>query len=345
MSSLSETLENVRTKIAKHKGKNLCEADTKAALIHPVLGALGWHVGDLDEVSMEFKHAPSHNPVDYALLINGNPAVLVEAKALGQSLAGGKWADAIMGYAGAAGVEWVVLTNGDEYRIYNACVPVPFEQKLFRKVSVTDSTVNDTEETLGLLCRERIDGIKDQWERHFADRRVRAVIEMLLSPASGNTLAYYVKKHVKGLTPKEIRASLVRVCSQVRFPAEITIPPPDSKRPATLKSSVDAEIPSADSKGSVSLKRLIDAGILRPGKLTKEYKGTHLQADLLPSGAVRFQGNDYESCSAAGEAAKCSVTGEKKSTNGWTFWQSQNANGKLVPLLSARREYERNQMK
>ena len=230
MSSLLETIENVRAKIAKHKGKNLCEADTKAALINPVLGALGWHVGNLDEVSMEFKHASSHNPVDYALLINGSPAVLVEAKALGQSLAGGKWADQIMGYAGTSGVRWVVLTNGDEYRIFNALVEVPFNQKLFREVRITDPN-SPAESILALLSRERIDDIGIQWQIHFADRQVYTAIEKLFLPAFTKTLAHFVKKHVRGLTPKEIHAGLARMRDPFLrfikvFPMEPSMSPP-----------------------------------------------------------------------------------------------------------------------
>ena len=331
MISLSETLENVRTKIAKHKGKNLCEADTKAALINPVLGALGWHVGNLDEVSMEFKHATSHNPVDYALLISGNPTVLVEAKALGQSLAGGKWADQIMGYAGTSGVKWVVLTNGDEYRIFNALVEVPFSQKLFREVRLTDPN-SPVESTLALLSKERIDDIGVQWQIHFADRQVYAAIEKLFSPVSAKTLAHFVKKHVKGLTAKEIHASLARVCAQVArlLPQELPVSPTPSRPIISLP------------RDKASLKAVIDAGLLKtPLKLTVSYKGTGLEAELRPDGTVRFHGKSYQSCSAAGTAAKHSVTGETKATNGWAFWQYRNANGRLVPLISARREYQR----
>ena len=36
-----------------------------------------------------------------------------------------------MGYAIVAGVEWVVLTDGNEYRIYNTHAPVPVAEKLF----------------------------------------------------------------------------------------------------------------------------------------------------------------------------------------------------------------------
>ena len=55
MSTLSEALRNVRNKIARHRGKEMNEQNTKTALIHPVLRALGWEVGDLEEVQQEYK--------------------------------------------------------------------------------------------------------------------------------------------------------------------------------------------------------------------------------------------------------------------------------------------------
>lgn len=223
MSKLSQVLDEIRAKIAQYRGKKPCEEETKAKLINPVLGALGWDVRQ-DEVSMEFRHAPSHNPVDYGLLISGNPTVLVEAKALGESLAGGRWADKIMGYAGTSGATWVVLTNGDEYRIYNASVLVPFEQKLFRTVRLTDpNSLADT--TLLLLSKERIDDLHIQWQIHFADSQIQAAVVKLFSPPPDSRLVGLVRKHVKGLTLKEIRASLARVCTQLSFHTESTSPP------------------------------------------------------------------------------------------------------------------------
>ena len=84
--------------------------------------ALGWDVGNLEEVSQEYKRRPKDKPVDYALFLLRTPKLFVEAKALGQSMDAPKWANQIMGYAAVGGVKWVVLSNGDEYQIYNACV-------------------------------------------------------------------------------------------------------------------------------------------------------------------------------------------------------------------------------
>ena len=222
MNELSKVLDEIRAMIAKSKGKNWNEENTKVTLINPVLCALGWPVGNPDEVSFEFKLKSSDNPVDYALLIVGRitPILVVEAKALGQNLEG--WADKIMGYAGTCGATWVVITNGDEYRIYNATVPVPFEQKLFRKVSLTDANHNATEKTLALLSKGQIDDLAAEWQIHFADSQVLDAIEKLFSPVLDPMFLTCVRKHVKNLTPKhltvsEVKASLSRLQPEFTF--------------------------------------------------------------------------------------------------------------------------------
>jgi hypothetical protein len=86
MSELSLVLDKVRAKIAQYQGKEILEQNTKTALIDPVLRALGWNVGNLEEVSQEYKHTPTtSNPVDYALFIEKEPKLFVEAKALGKT--------------------------------------------------------------------------------------------------------------------------------------------------------------------------------------------------------------------------------------------------------------------
>jgi len=120
MTALTQALNDVRNKIALYQGKDLGEQNTKTALIDPVLRALGWNVGNLDEVCQEYKRQPRDKPVDYALFLLRTPKLFVEAKALGQNLDDRRWANQIMGYAAVAGVKWTVITNGDEYRI---CCP------------------------------------------------------------------------------------------------------------------------------------------------------------------------------------------------------------------------------
>src|SRR5262245_4257431 len=118
MSQLSEAIANVRAKIQRQGSKNLNEQATKATLVQPVLRALGWDVEDLEDIQLEYRRKPSDKPVDYALMMLRTPCLFVEAKGLGENLGDPKWANQFIGYAMVAGVEWVVLTNGDEYRVY-----------------------------------------------------------------------------------------------------------------------------------------------------------------------------------------------------------------------------------
>ncbi len=66
---LAFVLTAVRERIARHKRENIGEQDTKAALIVPVLRALGWDVEDLEDVKLEYRRRPNDNPVDYALFL------------------------------------------------------------------------------------------------------------------------------------------------------------------------------------------------------------------------------------------------------------------------------------
>ena len=334
MTELGEALEKVTQRIDRYKGQDVNEQNTKTALVNPVLQALGWDVGDLEEVQQEYKRRPRDKPVDYALLVMRTPRLFVEAKALGQNLEDRRWANQIMGYATVAGVKWVVITNGDEYRVYNACAEVPVEEKLFRKVCVTDQNAS-AEETLILLSKERIKEIDDLWNAHFVDRQVRAALEEIFTADPDASVVRLLRKRVRELSPNEITASLQRL--QVRFdfpvdPGTVTASAAPGKR-RRRKSG-----PSRKTLG-VSLRDVIQAGLLVPPlKLFRHYKGHDLEAELNPDGTVSFQGTSYKTCSHAADLARSTVTGRRMNTNGWTFWQYRDQNGKLLELAVPRQE-------
>jgi len=333
MTSLPQALEEVRSRIAQYQGKEMNEQNTKTALIDPILRALGWDVGDLEAVLQEYKRKPQDKPVDYALFLLRTPKLFVEAKGLRQDLNDRKWANQIMGYAAVAGVKWIVITNGDEYRIYDACVDVPVEEKVFRSFRLSDGNAF-AEETLGLLSKERIrdNDIEVLWKAHFVDRQVLAALEELFGAEADRFLLRLVKKRVKELSFKDVRASLARVRVHFDFPVELGSPPGrQGKR---------QKRPNSDASAGVSLKQLIDAGLLKPPlNLTKHYKGHDFKAELLPDGAIGFQGKTFETCSAAAEFARSTVTGRRMNTNGWAFWHYQDQDGNSVPLEAARQKY------
>ena len=83
MSDLEVALATVRERIAKYQRQGIGEQDTKAALIVPVLRALGWDVEDLEDVKLEYRGRQSDKPVDYALFLLRTPRLFIEAKSLG----------------------------------------------------------------------------------------------------------------------------------------------------------------------------------------------------------------------------------------------------------------------
>ena len=157
MEDLQSVLRTVRGRIARVRAEGIGEQDTKAGLIVPVLRALGWDTEDLEDVKLEYRRRPPDNPVDYALFLRREARLFIEAKALGSRLDDPKGAGRILGYATMAGVEWVALTDGDEWRIYNSHATVPVEKKLFRTVRVSDPDASP-EPTLSLLAKERLAG-------------------------------------------------------------------------------------------------------------------------------------------------------------------------------------------
>ena len=67
------------------------EQNTKAALIDPILIALGWDLQEIDEVRREYRRKPQDNPVDYALFLNRTECLFIEAKSLEKDLNDRKW--------------------------------------------------------------------------------------------------------------------------------------------------------------------------------------------------------------------------------------------------------------
>ena len=213
LNALTACLQTVLTRILSYRDRRvrLTESDTIRVLVLPVLEALGWDLQDVEEVRSEYRHASADNPVDYALFLHGSPALFVEAKALGVSLDDRKPLLQTLNYANAAGVDWCVLTNGAEWRIYKVHAPVAAEEKLFLTARLDQSGADMVllSSTLSLLSRDRmrsraIDALWSEWR---VDREVERVLDTITEEEAFIRL---IAKRTDGLTPGEIRASLKR---------------------------------------------------------------------------------------------------------------------------------------
>jgi len=139
----------------------------------------------------------------------------------------------MLGYAMAAGVEWVVLTDGNEYRIYNSHAAVPVEQKLFRRIVVADQSTRP-QETLALLSKAQMaDHLIDElWKAHFIDRQIRAALEGMFGTEPDPSLVRLIRSRIPALTPTEVRAGLGRLRATFDFPGVPAVARPSEPTPA-----------------------------------------------------------------------------------------------------------------
>ena len=65
--ALLAIIELIRKRIHQIRDRKeiIGEQNTKAALIDPVLVALGWNLQEIDEVRREYRRKSQDNPVDY----------------------------------------------------------------------------------------------------------------------------------------------------------------------------------------------------------------------------------------------------------------------------------------
>lgn len=336
-SILESTVNRLRERIidARARRTSIGEQNTKMALINPLLTALGWDLENLDEISLEYRRKPQDNPVDFALFLFRTPCLFVEAKGLGADLADRRWISQTLGYATVVGVEWCVLTNGDEYRLYNAHAPVDVEDKLFRTIHLSDATsATYTLETLRLLSKDKM-GEKQLdvlWNAHFVDRQVKqAVDNLILNQDPG--LVRLLRKHTEKLTGGDIRSSLKRARISVDFPTVSVLEKSSQLTPTQKPARKLTSIRRVTTRKKpvpvpVSITDLIDKGFIStPLEIETSYLDQRLTAVVQSDGSILYNGKTYTSLSVSASMARVDVKGPPMDgrpfyqTNGWRFWK------------------------
>src|SRR5262249_15158140 len=206
--------------VPKPQARGRGEQTTRAPPSEPVREALGWEPRAPDGAHREFKPPPQDKPVDYSLTLLRKPRLFVEAKPLGEALSDRKWVGQILGYAAVAGVEWCVLTDGNDYRFYNASVALDADEKLFCQIKLSECSPDDAARTLKLISRgDMAENLLDVlWSAHYVDRRVRQALDELFSMRDRG-LVRLIRRRVPKLSPKEVVESLRRLDVRIESPA------------------------------------------------------------------------------------------------------------------------------
>lgn len=154
----NESIKQFSERVTAMKGNIFTEEATKMSLIVPLFQLLGYDVFNPTEFCPEYTAdvgIKKGEKVDYAILENGAPAILIECKSCSEQL--DKHSSQLFRYFGTTPAKFGILTNGIVYRFYtdleesNKMDLVPFLE--IDMMNLKDSSINE----LKKFCKDSFD--------------------------------------------------------------------------------------------------------------------------------------------------------------------------------------------
>ncbi len=145
---LVEAIAKIHRNIEQH-GESLAsnKIRTRQVLIDPLLMALGWDVTDPSLVTLEYE--TGRGSADYALISGSEPVVLIEAERLGNQLTAIE-AMSILHYSKSQGIRYLVVTDGDRWKMYEVSFDSTLDDKLRTELRIVEKSAY--ENALHALC-------------------------------------------------------------------------------------------------------------------------------------------------------------------------------------------------
>lgn len=215
---IRELIENYDTLVRNGKIPKFSEADVGSKFILPFLEALGWDVRNIDEVREQKRTLTG--PVDYSLNVNRLPKLVVEIKRFDENLDASRtirgreesYPEQAIRYAWHLKVDWVVLSNFAETRLYYSHVRKPVDGLIFK---LKHNEYIKCFEKLWIISKESVvSGILDTYEK----RRLRRDIDREVLGDLFRCRKYLVdsiSKNNPELSTEEIKESVQKILDRI----------------------------------------------------------------------------------------------------------------------------------
>ncbi len=220
-SALSSILHDVEKAIAN--GITLKEAMTETIVIDPILAALGYAVWEYQKQGM----ADSTGTIpDYTILPQTPRQWFLEVKRWRLPLTD-KEANQTVGYAFSQGSRWAILTNGDEWRIYDAYCNAHLTHKCIYQVESLSSP--EMVEMLTLLAKEAMQ--HDLLALAYRARLVVEAVKQELTTAGSETIRTLRKTIQSSTLPNVTKEEVLEAIGKLIQPTPFTFAINDMNTP------------------------------------------------------------------------------------------------------------------
>ncbi|KAF0208901.1 MAG: hypothetical protein FD171_542 [Actinobacteria bacterium] len=139
---VSRGLRKYKSVVQKARANGAQESDTRMIVSSIVSDMLGWDA--FDNLTGEYRIKGSF--ADFVIRKDGKHFVIIEVKSVTSNL-NDKHLYQAVSYAANQGVEWVILTNGAEWRLYRVLFNKPVEHQLVFEVSLLDEDMKPKHKT------------------------------------------------------------------------------------------------------------------------------------------------------------------------------------------------------
>lgn len=208
ISTLADRIELLRDNVST-------EEATKHSFVMPFLQMLGYDVFDPTVIVPEYTADTGkrkHEKVDYAILKDGEPLILIEVKKHSENL--DNHIDQLYRYFSVSNNKFAILTNGIEYRFYtesetNRMDNVPFlsinilepKKREIKELEKFAKDELDIEKIMSLANKRKyIEGIKEVFENEISnpsDDFVRVFAQKLTQSRMSQTILDEFRDHIK----------------------------------------------------------------------------------------------------------------------------------------------------
>lgn len=201
---LADGLKKFKPVVESAKDRDVNESDTSMIVTDMLADVFGFD--KYTEITREYAIRGTY--CDLATKVEGKLQTLIEVKAIGVDLKDNHTKQAV-DYAANQGVEWVMLTNGNTWKVYSVSFSKPISADLVLDFDILDldPKADDALEALFLLSKEGIQksGL-DAYNDQLKVRNKFNLAALLLS----DSVVHVVRRELKRIAP-DVRISIEQI--------------------------------------------------------------------------------------------------------------------------------------